>query len=63
VVVGYGTQKREQITSAIASVKAEDFVKGSVTDAAQLIRGKVPGLAITVPDGNPRVLPKSASGG
>lgn len=53
VVVGYGTQKREQITTAIASVKAEDFVKGSVTDAGQLIRGKVAGLAVTTPSGNP----------
>lgn len=53
VVVGYGTQKREQITSAIASVKAEDFVKGPVQDAAQLIRGKVAGLSVITPDGNP----------
>lgn len=40
VVVGYGTQKRERVTSAIASIKSENFVKGSVTDAAQLIRGQ-----------------------
>jgi len=53
VVVGYGTQRREQITTAIASVKAEDFVKGSVQDAAQLIRGKVAGLSVATPDGNP----------
>lgn len=53
VVVGYGTQKRERVTSAIASVKAENFVKGSVTDAAQLIRGKVAGLNVITPDGNP----------
>ena len=53
VVVGYGTQKRGDITSAIASVKSEDFVKGSVTDAAQLIRGKVAGLAVATTDGNP----------
>jgi len=53
VVVGYGTQRRVDITSAVASVKAENFVKGSVTDAAQLIRGKVAGLAIVTTDGNP----------
>lgn len=53
VVVGYGTQRREQVTSAIASVKSEDFVKGSVQDAAQLIRGKVAGLSIATPSGNP----------
>jgi TonB-linked SusC/RagA family outer membrane protein len=53
VVVGYGTQRRGEITSAVASVKAEDFVKGSVTDAGQLIRGKVAGLSVITTDGNP----------
>jgi TonB-linked SusC/RagA family outer membrane protein len=53
VVVGYGTQRRGEITSAIASVKSENFVKGAVNDAAQLIRGKVAGLAVATPDGNP----------
>jgi TonB-linked SusC/RagA family outer membrane protein len=53
VVVGYGTQRKGDVTAAIASVKSEDFVKGSVTDAAQLIRGKVAGLAVITPDANP----------
>ncbi|WP_316846809.1 SusC/RagA family TonB-linked outer membrane protein [Pedobacter psychrodurus] len=53
VVVGYGTQKRERITTAVASVKAENFVKGSVQDAAQLIRGKVAGLNVITQDANP----------
>ncbi len=53
VVVGYGVQRKGDITSAISSVQAEDFVKGAATDAAQLIRGQVAGLAVAVPDGNP----------
>jgi TonB-linked SusC/RagA family outer membrane protein len=53
VVVGYGTQKKGDVTSAIASVKAEDFTKGTVRDAAQLIQGKVAGLRITTPSGDP----------
>ncbi|MBL4676070.1 MAG: TonB-dependent receptor [Mucilaginibacter sp.] len=53
VVVGYGSQKRERITTAVASVKSENFVKGAVQDAAQLIRGKVAGLNVITPDGNP----------
>ncbi|WP_262250117.1 SusC/RagA family TonB-linked outer membrane protein [Parapedobacter soli] len=53
VVVGYGTQKREHITTAISSVKEKDFAKGANQDAAQLIRGKVAGLAVVTPDGNP----------
>lgn len=53
VVVGYGTQKKGEVTSAIASVKAEDFTQGAVKDAGQLIQGKVAGLRITTPNGDP----------
>ncbi|GAA0537310.1 TonB-dependent receptor [Chitinophaga japonensis] len=53
VVVGYGTQKRERVTTAIASVKSGNFVKGAVQDAAQLVRGKVAGLNVITPDANP----------
>lgn len=53
VVVGYGTQKRGEVTSSIATVKSEDFTKGAVRDAAQLIQGKVAGLRITTPSGDP----------
>jgi len=53
VVVGYGTQRRGEITSAVASVKSENFVKGAAGDAAQLIRGKVAGLTVVTPDANP----------
>ena len=52
-VIGYGTQRRERVTSAVATVKASNFVKGAVTDAGQLVRGKVAGLSVTTPDGNP----------
>jgi len=53
VVVGYGTQRKGDVTSAIASVKSEQFVKGAVRDAAQLIQGKVAGLTVSTPSGNP----------
>jgi len=53
VVVGYGTQKRNEITSSVVSVKAEDFNKGNVAKAEQLIQGKVSGLSISRPGGNP----------
>lgn len=53
VAIGYGTMRREEVTSSIVSVKSEDFVKGAVSDAAQLIKGKVPGLAITTHSGDP----------
>lgn len=53
VVIGYGTQRRSDVTSSVASVKAEDFVKGPVQDAGQLLQGKVAGLTVGVPSGNP----------
>ncbi|WP_234735146.1 SusC/RagA family TonB-linked outer membrane protein [Tellurirhabdus bombi] len=53
VVVGYGTQRRGDVTSSIASVKSEDFIKGFARDPAQLIQGKVAGLSISTPSGNP----------
>lgn len=53
VVIGYGTIRKEDVTTAISSVKAEDFNVGSVRDAGQLIQGKVAGLSITSPSGDP----------
>ncbi len=53
VAIGYGTMKKVEVTSAVASVKADDFVKGSVRDIGQLIQGKVAGLTITSSSGNP----------
>ncbi|WP_186755022.1 SusC/RagA family TonB-linked outer membrane protein [Echinicola salinicaeni] len=53
VVVGYGTMRKGDVTSSIGGVKEEDFVKGAVRDAAQLIQGKVAGLRVTTPSGDP----------
>ncbi|WP_018616324.1 SusC/RagA family TonB-linked outer membrane protein [Segetibacter koreensis] len=53
VVVGYGTQRKREVTSAVTSVSAEQFNKGNVTDVAQLLQGKVAGLSISRPGGDP----------
>ncbi len=53
VVTGYGTQEKKEISSAITSVKEEDFNKGMVNDPAQLIQGKVAGLSVFKPGGDP----------
>ncbi|RFZ93990.1 SusC/RagA family TonB-linked outer membrane protein [Mucilaginibacter conchicola] len=52
VVIGYGTQKREMVTSSIATVKSEDFNKGVISDPLTLITGKVAGLAISRVNGS-----------
>ena len=53
VVVGYGTQEKKEITSAVTSVKSENFNKGTVNDPALLLQGRVAGLNITRPGGDP----------
>lgn len=53
VVIGYGTQRKGDITSAVASIKAEDFSVGKIGDAAELVKGKIAGLSITKSSGDP----------
>lgn len=53
VVIGYGTQRKGDVTSAVSQVKAEDFTLGNVNNAGDLIKGKVAGLTITKPSGDP----------
>ena len=53
VVVGYGTQRKGEVASAIASVKSEDFITTTTNDAIQMVKGKIPGLQVTTTDANP----------
>ena len=53
VVIGYGTQRKGEVASSIATVQASDFNFKPTTNAADLIKGKVAGLEITTPDANP----------
>ena len=52
VVVGYGTQRKDELTSAVTNVTAEKFNQGGVRNALDLIQGKVAGLSITRAGGN-----------
>lgn len=53
VVVGYGTQRKAEVTSATASVGPEDFRQGGARNALDLVQGKVAGLTITRTSNNP----------
>ncbi|RVU03046.1 TonB-dependent receptor [Mucilaginibacter limnophilus] len=53
VVIGYGVQKRETVTGAIATVKAEDFNTGLISDPITLVAGKVAGLAVSRTSSDP----------
>lgn len=48
VVVGYGTQKRGDLTGSISSLSAEDLTKGgSVSNVAQALQGRASGVVVT----------------
>jgi TonB-dependent starch-binding outer membrane protein SusC len=56
VVVGYGTQREKDLTSAISTIKTEDIVRTPTGQAMQSLQGKVPGLQI-VSSGQPGASP------
>jgi len=53
VVVGYGEQRRDRITSSIATIRSDDFAIASARDAGAMIKGRVAGLSIIEPSGDP----------
>ena len=53
VVVGYGEQKKGDLTGSVANVSAKDFNQGNISSPAQLINGKVSGVQITSGSGSP----------
>ena len=52
VVVGYGTQKKASLTSAITNIQAEDITATKQADLVSSLQGKVPGLQIRQQSGN-----------
>ncbi len=53
VVVGYGTARRKDVTGAVSSLSSKEFNKGTISNPMQQVAGKVPGLVITQPSGDP----------
>ncbi len=53
VVVGYGTQKKSDLTASISSVKSEDLVKTSITSVDQGLQGRAAGVVVTNTSGQP----------
>ncbi|MDY4148819.1 MAG: SusC/RagA family TonB-linked outer membrane protein, partial [Paludibacteraceae bacterium] len=47
VAIGYGSQKKKEVTGSVASVKAEDFNAGVKSNPVGLLQGKVAGLSIS----------------
>lgn len=53
VVVGYGTQRRSEITTSVASLNAEDFNAGITSSPEQLLQGRISGVNVTSQGGQP----------
>lgn len=52
VVVGYGTQRKRDVTGAVASFKAEQIEEMPQTTITQSLQGKIPGLNISTNSSN-----------
>ncbi|MEL6695931.1 MAG: TonB-dependent receptor [Bacteroidota bacterium] len=53
IVVGYGTQKKSDLTGAVSSVRMDDIDELPVSDIGQALQGRVAGVSITQSTGAP----------
>ncbi|HEY0109061.1 MAG TPA: SusC/RagA family TonB-linked outer membrane protein, partial [Fibrella sp.] len=56
VVVGYGTQRRRDLTGSVASVRGAELAKQPVQTATQAVQGRVAGVQV-ITSGQPNALP------
>lgn len=53
VVIGYGMQRKGDLTGAVSNVSSKDFNKGIISSPEQLINGKISGVKIMSNSGSP----------
>ncbi|WP_207535257.1 SusC/RagA family TonB-linked outer membrane protein [Desertivirga arenae] len=53
VVVGYGTQRRKDVTGSVSSVKLDDVRSLPVSSPERLLQGTIPGIQVTQTSGQP----------
>ena len=53
VVVGYGSQKKRDVTGSVTNISDKDFIKGNIATPEQLVNGKIAGVQITSTGGAP----------
>lgn len=53
VVIGYGTQKKERVTSAVAVVNMDNVVEQSKVTVDQMLQGQAAGVSVTTDSGKP----------
>ncbi|MEN8186073.1 MAG: TonB-dependent receptor, partial [Bacteroidota bacterium] len=57
VVVAYGTQKREAVTSSVATVKADELIDLTESNVSSMLQGKVAGVQVSASGGSPGAAP------
>lgn len=55
VVIGYGTQRKADLTTSVASVSADDWADRPIISAQQALQGKAAGVQVVQPSGKPGV--------
>ncbi|WP_282122260.1 SusC/RagA family TonB-linked outer membrane protein [Algibacter mikhailovii] len=53
IVVGYGTQKKKEVTGAVVKVDADEILKTATSDLGAAIQGKVAGVNVQAASGRP----------
>lgn len=53
VVIGYGTVKRKDVTTAVSTVSTDDIQRRPLVSAGQALQGKAAGVAVVQPTGQP----------
>lgn len=53
IVIGYGTQRKSDLTGSVTSVSSKDFNAGPISSPEQLINGKAAGVQIMSSSGSP----------
>lgn len=53
VLIGYGIQRRSDLTGSVASIRSEDLNQGVLTDPIQGIQGKIAGVTVSKKGGDP----------
>ncbi|TGV00784.1 SusC/RagA family TonB-linked outer membrane protein [Flavivirga rizhaonensis] len=53
VVIGFGTQKKKEVTGAVSQVKAEEIENVITSDIGQALQGQIAGVSVTANSGEP----------
>ena len=53
VVIGYGEQRRQDLTTSVSSISDEDIANRALSNPAEALQGTIPGLVVTQNSGSP----------